>query len=178
MPEIIFICGVNGVGKSTLIPHMRALLPREVYDIRDFDERGVPENAGSAWRISETKHWLEEAERASKQGRTMIVCGFIKPSDLGEAKERVGTSIQCILLDARPDVIRARLTQRYTKDGIFDPRQRVIGKTVEEFIEGNLYIREQLKTEFEELGSFVIGTSDLEPDEVAKKVVATLFSHP
>ncbi|MDB5189304.1 MAG: hypothetical protein JWL82_261 [Parcubacteria group bacterium] len=43
-----FISGVNGVGKSTLMPHLREILPEEKYSIVDFDSRGVPDDADHA----------------------------------------------------------------------------------------------------------------------------------
>lgn len=174
VPAIVFICGVNGVGKSSVIPHLRAILP-STYDIHDFDERGVPENAGSAWRASETAHWLELAhKRHLDTGNVTIICGFVKPVDFGTMQERIGTDILCIYLDASPEVIRARLSQRYTKDGVFDTEQRVIGKSVEEFIAGNIYIRERLKQAFTNLGCPIIDTTELEPEEVAERIKALL----
>lgn len=172
MKEIIFICGVNGVGKSSVIPYLALLLSSDEYDIRDFDERGVPENAGRAWRASETAYWLETGKRTLKDtDRLTIVCGYIKPIDFGTSLKNLGSTIQCVLLDANPDAIRQRLERRYTKNGFFDPRQRVIGKSVQEFIEGNIYIRNQLRHEFEALGCKIIDTSDLTPEEVAKSIV-------
>ncbi len=175
MKEIIFVCGVNGVGKSSIIPYLKSLLSLDAYDIRDFDERGVPEIAGSAWRMSETAHWIETAKQTLKDtGRITIVCGFVKPVDFGTSLKDLGSTIQCVLLDAHPDAIRQRLKQRYTKNGFFDPEQRVIGKSVQEFIEGNIYIRNQLRHEFEALGCEIIDTSNLTPEEVAKSVVQVI----
>lgn len=172
MKEVIFVCGVNGVGKSSIIPHLSSLLSPQKYDIHDFDERGVPENAGNAWRISETAYWLERAKYTLEgSDRITIVCGFIKPSDFGESLKDLGSAIQCILLDANPNTIRERLTQRYTKNGFFDPGQKVIGKSIREFIEGNVYIQNQLKSDFEVLGCSIVDTNKLTPEEVAKSVV-------
>lgn len=172
MKEIIFVCGVNGVGKSSIIPYLKSLLSLDKYDIRDFDERGVPESAGSAWRMSETAYWLETAKRTLKDtGRITIVCGFIKPIDFGTSLKDLGSTIQCILLDAHSDAIRQRLKQRYTKNGFFDPEQKVIGKSVLEFIDGNLYTLNMLKGEFEALGCPIIDTSKLAPEEVAKSII-------
>jgi len=171
MKEIIFICGVNGVGKSTLIPRLKPLLSEKEFVVHDFDERGVPENAGSAWRASETRHWIELAKMNAQKNLTTIICGFVKPTDFGDAIQDIGSTIQCILLDANPDVIRARLMARYMKNGIFNPQEIIIGKTVQEFIEGNIYIRGQLKTEYKKLGCSVIDTSSMEPAEVAEKII-------
>ena len=172
MKEIIFVCGVNGIGKSSIIPHLASLLSSDAYTIHDFDERGVPENAGRAWRASEAAYWLETAKQALKEhGRITIICGFVKPEDFGANVKDFGSKIQCILLDAHPDIIRARLTQRYTKNEVFDPEQRVAGKPVREFIEGNLFIRDQLKSAFEALGCPSVDTSDSTSEEVARSIV-------
>lgn len=174
MKEIIFICGVNGVGKTAVVPKLKLFLSEKEFIIHDFDERGVPENAGSVWRKSEINYWLDQAVKDAENNLTSIICGFIKPTDLGDAIKDVGSKIRCILLDAKPEVIRARLTQRYTRNGVFDPKEKIIGKTVQEFIEGNVYIREQMKADFEKLNCSVIDTSDLTPVEVAEKVVAEI----
>lgn len=177
MKELIFVCGVNGVGKSSIIPHLATLLSPNEYVIHDFDERGVPERAGSAWRVFEAAHWIEKAEKAVQHtGRITVVCGFIKPTDLGPHIKDVGSKIQCILLDASPEKICERLTKRYTKNGHFDPEQVVIGKTVREFIEGNLYIRDQLRDGFGRLGCPIIDTSPLTPTEVAETILEYIQS--
>ncbi|HEX5774998.1 MAG TPA: hypothetical protein VFY28_03540, partial [Candidatus Paceibacterota bacterium] len=75
--KIYFVSGVNGVGKSTLIPHLKALLPADKYIVHDFDARGVPDGADRAWRINEVKLWLEEA--AKIEDKNTVVCGFAKP---------------------------------------------------------------------------------------------------
>lgn len=176
MTEIIFICGVNGVGKSTTIPHLRALLSHKRYSVHDFDERGVPENASSIWRISETNYWLEKAKASAQKEVVTIVCGFIKPTDLGDNRKYIGSTIQCILLDANPQTIRTRLQGRYTKNGTYDPDQVVIGKSIEEFIAGNIYIRETLKTEFQNLGCTILETDIASPAQIAKNIVNIMQS--
>ncbi len=175
MKEIIFICGVNGVGKSTVIPRLKSLLSEKEFIIHDFDERGVPENAGSSWRISETKHWLDLAKKDAERNLTTIICGFVKPTDFEEASKDIGSKIRCIFLDANPDAIRARLANRYTRNGVFDANEKINGKTIQEFINGNIFIRNRLKTDFKQLNCTVIDTSDLTPAEVAEKVLADII---
>ena len=130
------------MGKSTLIPHLKELLPNEAYDIRDFDERGVPDGADSNWRKSEQGYWLSEGRRLSEDKKELIVCGFVKATDF----EDLG-NVKIIVLDADPEIIRKRLVGRYTKDGIFDESQKVIGKPVNEFIEGNVWYAKKMKEE-------------------------------
>ncbi len=169
--KIFFLTGVNGVGKSTIILHLKSILPENKFVIYDFDARGVPANADRAWRISETKHWLSQGNLNSKNGKSTIICGFIKPSDLGTYNliNRESSEIMLILLSAKPEIIRQRLITRYTVNGVFDESQMVIGKTIDEFIEGNVWFSEQIKKEFANNNLPIIDTSDLTPPEVAQE---------
>ncbi|GEM_PF-416194 len=166
----IFICGVNGVGKSTLIPYLKNLLPAEKYAVRDFDERGLPEDTDNAWRVSETKYWLEQASQSAEKGLITIICGFVKVKDFKQLKKEIGVDLKCILLDAQPETIRGRLTKRYTKNGVFNQNQIVAGKSVKELIEENIGIRKQLRIEFERLGCPIVDTSHERPAHVAEAV--------
>ncbi len=170
MAKIYFISGVNGVGKSTIMPFLNLLLPKNKFEIHDFDERGVPENADKNWRISETKHWINEGAKLAQENKGIIICGFVKPTDFPDLSESDFLEIIKIFLDAQPELIRQRLINRYTKDGFFDESQKVIGKPIEEFIAGNIYILGQMKKMFGELNCPIIDTTDLTPKEVARKV--------
>jgi len=81
MHKIFFVTGVNGVGKSTIIPHLKSILSEDDFVVHDFDARGVPPDTDRKWRISETKYWISEGKRPSEEKST-VICGFIKPSDL------------------------------------------------------------------------------------------------
>jgi hypothetical protein len=168
--NIFFVTGANGVGKSTIIPHLRASLPAGEYRVRDFDERGVPENADSAWRASETAFWLEEGRQSQTLGVTTVVCGYVKIKDFGPCANQVGRDIGFMLLDADEATLRARLGQRYSRDGKYDPTMTVIGKTAERFISDNLYIRKILKADCEKAGCPVIDTTALTPYDTALRV--------
>ena len=161
-----FISGVNGVGKSTLIPHLRELLPKEKYVVYDFDKRGVPDGADHAWREAEIKYWLAEAAQLAKEGKETIICGFAKKTDF-----EPGAPVEIIVLDAKPETIRERLIKRYTKDGVFDETQKVIGKPVNEFIENNVWYAEKMRAECAAAGCPIVDTSTATPEEVARSVV-------
>lgn len=175
MNKIFFVTGVNGVGKSAIIPHLKSILPADGFAVHDFDVRGVPADADRTWRISETKYWIGEGERLAGEKST-VICGFIKPSDLGEyGLVRAGMpEIVLILLHARPDVIEQRLVGRYTKNGIFDESQKVIGKPIAEFINGNVWFAEQIRSEFENSGYPIIDASDIIPEKVAREVAGII----
>lgn len=165
-----FVTGANGVGKSTIIPGLRALLPAGQFSVRDFDERGVPESADSTWRASETAFWLEEGRRSHERGVTTVVCGYVKIKDFGVAADQVGHDIGFVVLDADEAALRARLEQRYSRDGVYDPTMTVIGKTAERFISDNLYIRKVLKADCEKADCPVVDTTALSPAETAARV--------
>jgi len=170
MSKIYFISGVNGVGKTSIMPFMKTLLPSEKYEIHDFDERGVPANADGNWRISETKYWVDLGSKLASIGKNIIVCGFVKPADFQDQLSNKSLGITLIFLDAQPEIIRQRLVGRYTKDGYFDEDQMVIGKSINVFIDGNIYISGQMKKMFAELDCPIIDTSDLNPEGVAAQV--------
>lgn len=48
--NVLFITGVSGSGKSTILHRLRHQLPDDRYSVHDLDENGVPENADFAWR--------------------------------------------------------------------------------------------------------------------------------
>jgi hypothetical protein len=154
------------------MPFLRELLPHDKYQVIDFDSRGVPDGADRNWRITEATHWVEEGVRANQAGKELIVCGFAKPQDFAGLQEPIEVNI--IVLHADEQTIRNRLIGRYTKDGIFDEDQKVIGKPVREFIDGNIWYAKQMREESVADGLAVIDTSLLSPEEVARKVVDAL----
>jgi len=175
MNKIYFISGVNGVGKTSIMPHLKTLLPDDKYEIHDFDERGVPERADGNWRISETKYWVETGVALAKEGKSIVICGFVKPADFQNFLSDGLLGITLIFLDAKPEIIRERLQGRYTKDGYFDEDQTVIGKPINVFIDGNIYISGQMKEAFEKLNCPIVDTSDLTPEAVAKEVAELML---
>lgn len=175
MKKIYFISGVNGVGKTAIMPFLKILLPSNQFEIHDFDERGVPEKANGNWRISETKYWVDLGVELMSKNKSIVVCGFVKPADFQEMLSDELLGITLVFLDASPEVIRQRLTGRYTKDGYFNESQMVIGKPINVFIDGNIYILGQMKESFAKLNCPIVDTSNLTPKEVAKQVVGMIL---
>ncbi|MDE2173085.1 MAG: hypothetical protein KGJ31_00575 [Patescibacteria group bacterium] len=141
----------------------------------DFDSRGVPDGADRAWRIAEVQHWVEEGTKAIGSGKELIICGFAKPQDFADIDTALA-KVRIIVLDANEETVRARLTGRYTKDGVFDENQKVIGKPVTEFIDGNVWYAQKMRDESREDGLPVIDTSSLTQEEVAQKVAELIQS--
>ena len=177
MNNIYFISGVNGVGKSSVMPYLRNLLPKDKYTVVDFDSRGVPDGADHAWRIEEARHWVELGTEANTEGKELIVCGFVKPNDFVDINNSSTPEVKILVLDADADTIKKRLVGRYTKDGIFDENQKVIGKPISEFIDGNVWYAQQMREESKEDGLPVIETSHINSEEVAKKLSELLLPH-
>lgn len=163
VPKTFFVVGVNGVGKTTLISHLKALLSESEFEIHDFDERGVPDGGGRDWRMRETEYWLGLGEKNKEKGMSTIICGFAKPQELCEHAE-------IILLDARGDVIAERLKNRYQTETSIAELSRTTGKTVDKFIMDNVYYSKILRKECEEAGCKIVDTTLLAPDKVAQLV--------
>lgn len=169
--KIYFISGVNGVGKSSTIPYLKKLLPSNKYDVRDFDERGVPDGAGHAWRKTEATKWIEIGTEAAQKGISIIVCGFVKIKDFQDMQKENVPEIEIIVLGANAETIRNRLMARYTKNGVFDETQKAIGKPVNEFIESSVYYSKIMREESEKENLKIVDTSDISPEEVARKII-------
>jgi len=72
-PQLFIITGVNGIGKSTIIPELKGLLNSKNFVVHDFDERGVPDKADREWRKSETRHWVTVAGHNISKNLSTIV---------------------------------------------------------------------------------------------------------
>jgi hypothetical protein len=104
-----------------------------------------------------------------------VVCGFVKVEDLGAAATDVGTRVGFLLLDASPEEIRARLTGRYAVDGVLDPALTVIGKPVETFIAGNVWVAGKLREACVAAGGTVVDTTGRERAAVAQDVAEAVL---
>lgn len=176
MSKIYFVIGVNGVGKSTLIPYLRSALKEEDFEVHDFDERGVPDNADREWRKSETTHWAQLGKDNQEKGISTIICGYSKAAEIKAAEEVVGSKISVCLLDASPEVISARLTNRHTDAKNVEELSRITGKTPEKFIQDNIWVSDQFREASKEEGYYILDTTDLTPEQVAGKIVEWLGS--
>ncbi len=166
-PKIYFITGVCGVGKSTVIPYLKSFLRKNNYDVRDFDERGVPSKAGRNWRIKETEHWVKFGKVNLKKGISTFVCGFSNPEEL-KAEKNIGF----ILLDAGKKTIAERITKRYQTEESIKELKRVSGGTVEKFIENNTNFSKKLKNIcLNDERCAIINTINILPEQVARQIV-------
>lgn len=169
MAKIYFVTGVNGIGKSTLL-HTLAPMLDATFDLHDFDERGVPDNADADWRLSETVHWINLGQRNLLEDRSTIICGYSKLSEIEQARHASGADIRICLLDANPEIIASRIRSRYLNEASIRELGRTTGKTPEKFAQDNVWVSGKFREEALRSGYRVIDTTDLDPQGVADAV--------
>jgi thymidylate kinase len=173
--RIYFITGVCGVGKSAVIPYLKSSLNDKDYDIHDFDEKGVPNNAGMKWWRRETERWINFSMQNIKNGISTIVCGFANP------KETVydnNNNIKFILLDANEKTIEQRIDGRYKTKESKQELKRATNCTVEKFIKNNTSFSANLRNICKnDKRCYVIDTTNEPSKDVAKQVVKIMNSN-
>ncbi|MBU1092428.1 hypothetical protein KJ836_02040 [Patescibacteria group bacterium] len=174
-PKVYFISGVSGVGKSSVIKHLKVMLPVDAYDIRDFDERGVPAGGGHEWHNKETLYWLETATENAKLGKSTIVCGFVEPGRFWKvySKEKHPPA-QLVMLHASNDTIKKRLLGRYRTPESIAEINRAAGVPLDKFVEDILSAVPWLYDIFKKEGAPIIDTENKTPEEVAQEIVELL----
>jgi RNase adaptor protein for sRNA GlmZ degradation len=166
---VYFISGVSGVGKSTIIPHLKKKLS-DTFEVHDFDERGVPHKADHAWRLAETRYWINFGQQKANDGVAIVVCGFSNPEEIKEIeKDFPSVQIKTILLDADAALIERRLRNRNVNEAIKRDLERVVGST-EDFIRNNTKFVPILRELCQKNQCAIIDTSNLNPEEVAEGV--------
>ncbi|MDB5237031.1 MAG: hypothetical protein JWL88_133 [Parcubacteria group bacterium] len=170
MPSIYLITGVNGVGKSSIIPYLAEELSDKDFAIHDFDERGVPDSAGKEWRETELNYWLSVGEANAEKEVSTIICGYMKPEEIHSAS----LEVKVILLDADAETIASRVLSRYETPESLTELERTTGKTPEEFAASNVWVSAKFRELSNEYGYMIIDTSHLTPEAVASEIVARL----
>ncbi|MEK7097400.1 MAG: hypothetical protein AAB906_00965 [Patescibacteria group bacterium] len=175
--HIYFISGVCGVGKSSVLKHLRNILPSDKYEIHDFDERGVPDGGGQEWHDRETFHWLEIGKENAKKDKSTIICGFQNPERFRMLhKNDIHVPATLYLLHASADTLRKRLFGRYpTPESILEIN-RASGVPLDKFVEDNVSFAPELRLIFEKAGAPIIDTEMKTPEEVAKEIIGRIDS--
>lgn len=168
MKKLYFVTGVNGVGKTSVIEHLKSMLG-DSFEVHDFDERGVPNNVGRQWRIDETKYWIDLGIANYDKGRKTVVCGFARPS------EQNNPDVGFILLDASEETIKSRLWNRYKTPESIEIIERVSGKKVDQFIQDNINFSGTIREEGKQYGIKIINTDDLNPGKVAQEIIKEII---
>jgi broad-specificity NMP kinase len=173
--RVYFISGTSGVGKTTTMSYLKALLPLDKFDIRDFDERGVPDGGGPKWHRKETSHWLDVAEVNAKNGISTIICGFNEPKRVRAVLKESHPPVELILLHASGDIIKRRLLGRHSTPESTEEIQRASGVSLEEFIKNCTTHAPQLRTLFEKEECLIIDTDTKSPAEVAEEIARNIL---
>jgi len=177
--QIYFISGVCGSGKSSTLKHLKNMLPADTFDIRDFDERGVPDGGGQIWHDRETRHWLDTAMANAKEGKSTIICGFANPEQFKKVHNtEKDIPAELFLLNLSAENIRKRLYGRHSTPKSIEEIERASAIPLDRFIEGNVSFAPELKSIFEKNGSAVIETDDKSPEEVAREIVKIISLSP
>ncbi len=171
-PKIYFVSGISGVGKSSTLVHLKEMLPLQSYDVRDLDERGVPDGGGLTWLKSETRHWLDVAKENARQNKSTVITGFVNPELFKDVyKPEHDIPAELILLHASPEVFETRLRRRHPTPQDIKEMERMAGIPFETFIENNKAFAGTFRSIFEKCGGHIIETDKKLPDEVAREVV-------
>jgi thymidylate kinase len=169
--DMIFITGASSTGKSTLIKHLKEVLPKDKYDVHDIDEADLWTDDYPAWRNEKIDYWLKQSLTNTKAGITTILGGIIYPDNVMQAPTyEPDIPLSYILLHASPEVITQRFNSRYStkKRAAMTAEQRT---ELETRLKRQIEISDELKTAYEKLqGVTIIDTSDLSPEEVLRKV--------
>ena len=172
-PQLFIITGVNGIGKSTVIPDLKRKLDPVSFVVHDFDERGVPDNADREWRKSEMKYWVTVAKSNLGENLSTVVCGFVKVSDINSALEDTpDITVSVCVLDASPVTISKRILSRYTTPESLVELERTTGKTPEKFVSDNVWVASKFREEANENSYYILDTNEKKPGQVATDIVA------
>lgn len=172
MQKLFIVTGVNGIGKSSIIPALKLNLNPLSFKVHDFDERGVPSNADRHWREAEMIHWVNVAKLNSQKNISTIVCGFVKTNDIKSSLIADSVIPVCVcVLDASPATIEKRISNRYTTPLSLTELERNTGKTLEKFISDNVWVAAKFREEAIENGYYVLNTDELSPELVAANIV-------
>jgi adenylate kinase family enzyme len=108
---IVFITGTSGAGKSVLVPVLKEHLLS--FDVRDFDELGVPEDVDLNWRLETTDYWLKIAKDNIANNKSTIISGTSIPDEIFNSSEyNSSLNIRFGLLKVKKSSIQERLIQR------------------------------------------------------------------
>jgi thymidylate kinase len=170
--NIYFISGVSGVGKTSTLEQLKRLLLANIFDVRDFDERGVPDGGGPEWHDNETRHWLDVALLNALNGKSTIISGFTNPEEfknIHNPKRDIPAHI--ILLDASPDILRKRLYARHATPESKREIERSAGVSLDKFVEQCVSFAPKLNFIFTQNNFPIVNTDNKTPGEVAGEVV-------
>lgn len=164
------------MGKTSTMKDLQKLLPPDKFNIRDFDERGVPDGGGPAWHRTETAHWLSVATQNAAEDKSTIICGFNEPERIWAVHTKTHPDVELILLHANADTIRKRLRGRYPTVESEKEIERASGTSLEKFIENCVSYAPTLHKKFEKENYLIVDTDDKTPEEVAREITKKIIA--
>jgi broad-specificity NMP kinase len=171
-PKIYFITGVSGAGKSTMVPLLKKELSKNLFDIHDFDEHGVPVRANAKWRQKKTKEWLQLAYTNIKKNKSTIICGITVPEEVLEASDkRKSVQIKFCFLNHPNKQIEERLKKRFKSKVKIKDLNKVFNITPEEFIKNNLKFATIVRKIAKEHKAYIINTTKDVPNQTSDKII-------
>lgn len=108
MENLICVTGTSGTGKSSIIPYLMKLLPKN-YIVYDFDEIWKPYDFTNEWESKVLKQCVKTYNTNKNKGLTTVITGLIRPWEL--IKE-FDAEIYFILLDILKEERGIRLSKR------------------------------------------------------------------
>lgn len=163
MANIFFITGTSGSGKSSLTQLLKMHLPKSRFEVNDFDENGVPDDADKSWRQATTDYWLTKAQENALKKRSTIICGVIMPSEVLSSPKKPSISIHFGFIKISNEKITERLKARGWDDQL-----------IQDNINWAHYLEAELK---KESGSIVIESCLNSPPElIASKFIKWINS--
>lgn len=169
--KIYFISGVSGVGKTSTLEQLKKILPQSAFDVRDFDERGVPDGGGPKWHDNETRHWLDVAAVNAKNSKSTVISGFTNPEQFKKIYNAdKDIPAQIMLLDISPEMLKKRLYGRHVTSKSRQEIERAVGIPLDEFVEQCASFAPKLRMIFEQNDFPIVDTDNKTPEEVAKEV--------
>lgn len=175
--QVYFVGGVSGVGKTSTIKYLKTLLSQDKFDVRDFDERGVPDGGGLEWHNKETLYWLDVSAENTKENKSTVICGFIHPERLREIHNKdIHPESKLFILHASGETIRKRLLGRYPTPESIDEIKRAAGTSLTEFINNNVSFAPTLKSLAEKYGDPIIETDLKSPEDVSREIAEQILA--
>ena len=118
---IYTITGASAVGKSTLVNHLKTILPQSQFDYYHFDSIGIPDfeemiaeyGSTEKWQEVKTEEWMERLIQAHEEsGKNIIFEGSTSIAFIKKAFEkRSFQQFQIILIDCDFDTMTKRLIE-------------------------------------------------------------------
>ena len=174
--KIYFISGVSGTGKTSTLEQLKKILPQETFDMRDFDERGVPDGGGQQWHDKETRYWLDTAAVNAQNGKSTVISAAIIPEQFKKIHNPdKDIPALIILLDVEPDVLRKHLYGRHATPESKMEIERAAGIPLDEFVEQMASFAPKLRIIFEQNNLPIVDINNKTPTEVAKEIAKFLI---